>query len=81
MKPFTKNLHGRNHRFSVPESKNVPKKTGDRKGTKAGPRFDGKKEINIGVVNTGHYVPVESIDDDCGCDVLGSECCACEVED
>ena len=45
MKPFTKNLHGRNHRYSAPESKNVPKSAGDRKGSRSPVRQEADKEI------------------------------------
>lgn len=45
MKAFTKNLHGRNHRYSAPESKNVPKSAGDRIGTKTPVRQEADKKI------------------------------------
>ena len=50
MKPFTKNLHDRNHRYSAPESKNVPKSAGDRIGSRTPVRQEAKlctaKEIS-----------------------------------
>ena len=45
MKPFTKNLHDRNHRFSAPESKNVPKSSGDRIGSRTPVRQKAFKEM------------------------------------
>ena len=45
MKPFTKNLHGRNHRYSAPESKNVPKSSSDRIGSRTPVRQESNKEI------------------------------------
>tara|TARA_R110000744_G_scaffold170264_1_gene288378 strand:- start:1206 stop:1433 length:228 start_codon:yes stop_codon:yes gene_type:complete len=35
MRAFVKNLFGRNHRYSTPESKNVPKYAVDRAGSRS----------------------------------------------
>ena len=51
MKPYCKDLYGRNHRYKTCESKRVPKSSDDRKGTKTYVRMkakiDAKKEIEL----------------------------------
>ena len=45
MRAYAKNLHGRNRRYSAPESKHVPKSSDDRKGTRSGVRQISNKEL------------------------------------
>lgn len=58
MKPFTRNLHGRNHRYSMPESKNVPKSSSDRAGSRTPVRAEAntaiKKELDT--INTNEIL-------------------------
>ena len=45
MRAYAKNLHGRNHRYSAPESTRIPKSSDDRKGTRSGVRQISTKEL------------------------------------
>lgn len=45
MKPYTKNLHGRNHRYSTPENKRVPKSASERVGTRTEKRQENDKAV------------------------------------
>ena len=45
MKPYAKNLHGKNQRYSAAEDKRIPKSSGDRKGTRSSARQGDKQLI------------------------------------
>jgi hypothetical protein len=45
MKPFTKTLYGRNHRYPAPEHTRVPKSSNDRDGTRSAKRQENEKII------------------------------------
>ena len=56
MRAYAKNLHGRNHRYSQPESTRVPKSSDDRKGTRSAVRQIANKELSEDVLSE----PIES---------------------
>ena len=45
MKSYTKNLFGKNHRYSAPEDTRIPKSSSDRKGTRSSVRQGDKQLI------------------------------------